>query len=218
MIVRESQLRVQDIPVERLHPNPWNPNRVAPEIYKKLRVYIEREGLVEPLVVRPAEQPGHYQILGGEHRARVAKELGMTHVPCAIVEVDDRRAKILTVNLNELKGQSVPALLAELVHDLSRELSLEDLESQLPYDLAQLEDLQDLLRIPDGLEAELAAEAERMERERPRVLSFAVSADDERVIEAAIELATKDAGVSSRGRALLTLAESFISSKSGGDA
>jgi hypothetical protein len=50
------------------------------------------------------------------------------------------------------------------------------------------------------------------------VLSFAVSADDERVIEAAIELATQATGVSSRGRALLALAESFISSKSGGDA
>jgi hypothetical protein len=49
------------------------------------------------------------------------------------------------------------------------------------------------------------------------VLSFAVSADEEQVVEAAIELATKDAGVSSRGRALLTLAESYISLKSGDD-
>jgi ParB family chromosome partitioning protein len=215
MIVRESQLRVQDIPVERLHPNPWNPNRVAPEMYAKLCAYIEREGLVEPLVVRPAEQPGHYQILGGEHRARIAKELGMTHVPCAIVELDDRRAKILTVNLNELKGQSVPALLAELVYDLSRELTLEDLESQLPYDLAQLEDLQDLLRIPDGLEAELAAEAERMERERPRILSFALSPEQAEVVEEAVKQALNDVAGTSRGAALTHMARVYLEREGG---
>ena len=73
-------------------------------------------------------------------------------MPCNVVELDDRRAKILSVNLNELKGQSVPSLLAELVHDLSRELSLDDLASQLPYDAAELEDLQELLKIPDGLD------------------------------------------------------------------
>jgi ParB family chromosome partitioning protein len=217
MIVRESQLRVQDIPVERLHPNPWNPNRVAPEMYTKLRAYIEREGMVEPLVVRPVEPPGHYQILGGEHRARIAKELGMTHVPCAIVEVDDRRAKILTINLNELKGQSVPALLAELVHDLSRELSLEDLETQLPYDLAQLEDLQGLLRIPDGLEAELAAEAERMERERPRILSFALSPEQAEIVEEAVTRALDAVAGTSRGAALTHMARAYLGRKGGGE-
>jgi ParB/RepB/Spo0J family partition protein len=214
-VVRESRLKVQDVPVERLHPNPWNPNRVPPEMYAKLRAYIEREGLVEPLVVRPAEEPGHYQILGGEHRARIAKELGMTHVPCAVVEVDDRRAKILTVNLNELKGQSVPALLAELVHDLSRDLSLEDLETQLPYDLAQLEDLQDLLRIPDGLEAELAAEAERMERERPRILSFALSPEQAEVVEEAITRALDDVAGTSRGAALTQMARVYLEREGG---
>jgi ParB/RepB/Spo0J family partition protein len=214
-VVRESRLKVQDIPVERLHANRWNPNRVSPEMYAKLRAYIEREGMVEPLVVRPAEEPGHYQILGGEHRARIAKELGMTHVPCAIVEVDDRRAKILTVNLNELKGQSVPALLAELVHDLSRELTLEDLESQLPYDMAQLEDLQDLLRIPDGLEAELAAEAEKMERERPRILSFALSPEQAEVVEEAITRALDDVAGTSRGAALTHMARVYLEREGG---
>lgn len=214
-MVRESRLKVQDIPVERLHANPWNPNRVAPEMYAKLRAYIEREGMVEPLVVRPVEPPGHYQILGGEHRWRIAKELGMRDVPCAIVEVDDRRAKILTVNLNELKGQSVPALLAELVHDLSRELTLEDLETQLPYDLAQLEDLQDLLRIPDGLEAELAAEAERMERERPRILSFALTPEQAEFVEEAVTRALDDVAGTSRGAALTQMARAYLGREGG---
>jgi ParB/RepB/Spo0J family partition protein len=208
-VVRESALKVVDLPVDRLRPNPWNPNRVPPEMFAKLRAYIEREGLVEPLVVRPAEA-GHYEILGGEHRWRVARELGYEAVPCAVVEMDDRRAKILSVNLNELKGQSLPHLLAELVHDLSRDLSIDDLASQLPYDVPELEDLQSLLQIPDGLEEELAAEAERMERERPRILSFAVSPAQEETVEEAIERAMMRVAGTSRGAALTFLAQSFL--------
>ncbi|MBZ0268989.1 ParB/RepB/Spo0J family partition protein, partial [bacterium] len=151
--VREGGLRIRELPVESLLPNPWNPNRVPAETFAKLRAYIEREGFVEPLVVRPLDKDT-FQILGGFHRWRIAKELAYESVPCVVVDVDDRRAKVLTVNLNELKGQSVPALLAELVHDLSKELSLDDLASQLPYTVPELEDLQDLLRIPDGLEAQ----------------------------------------------------------------
>jgi ParB/RepB/Spo0J family partition protein len=205
-VVWESGLKVVDLPVDRLSPNPWNVNRVSDEIFAKLREYIRRACFVEPLVVRPAE-PGHYQILGGEHRWRVAQELGYEAVPC---NLDDRRAKILSVNLNELKGQSVPSLLAELVHDLSRDLSVEDLSSQLPYDVPELEDMQDLLRIPDGLEDELAAEAERMERERPRILSFAVSPAQEETIEEAIDRAMMRVAGTSRGAALTFLAQSFL--------
>jgi ParB/RepB/Spo0J family partition protein len=212
-VVKESSLKVVDLPVSRLQPNPWNPNRVPPELFAKLRAYIEREGFVEPLVVRPAKEAGWYEILGGEHRWRVARELGYETVPCNVVTLDDRRAKVLSVNLNELKGQSVPALLAELIHDLSRDLSLDDLASQLPWDVTQLADLQQLLRIPDGLESELAAEAERMERERPRVLAFALSPEQEAVVEAAITQALADVAGTSRGAALTHIAQHYLREK-----
>jgi ParB-like chromosome segregation protein Spo0J len=206
-VVRESTLKVADLPVESLAPNPWNPNRVPPELYGKLRAYIQREGFVEPLVVRKKGEG--YEILGGFHRWSIARELGYAAVPCVVVDVDDRRAKILSVNLNELKGQSVPALLAELIHDLSRELTLDDLASQLPYQVPELEDLLKLLQIPDGLEAQLEAEAERMERERVRVLSFAVSAEQEAVVEEALTRAAGAAG-SSRAAALVHVARKFL--------
>jgi hypothetical protein len=114
------------------------------------------------------------------------------------------------MNLNELKGQSLPHLLAELVHDLSRELTLDDLASQLPYDLGELRDLQDLLRIPDGLEAQLAAEAERMERERPQVLSFVLSADQAATVEDAVRRAIDDTPGSTRGAAVTHLAATYL--------
>ena len=204
----DEKLTIQEIGVEKLTPNPWNPNRMSEEMQAKLKVYIEREGFVEPLVVRPKGE--RYEILGGYHRWGIAKELGYETVPCVVLDLDDRRAKILSVNLNEMKGQSLPNLLANLVHDLSKELTLEDLESQLPYSISELKDSIELLKIPDGLEAYLDAEAERQERERPTILSFVV--EDADTVERAIAKAQENGG-HTRGRALVDIARSYLESE-----
>jgi len=200
------KLTVVEIGVEKLTPNPWNPNRMSEAMRAKLKVYLQREGFVEPLVVRPLGES--YQILGGFHRWEIAKELGYSTVPCVVVRVDDKRAKILTINLNEMKGQSLPTLLADLVHDLSKELVLEDLEKQLPYSLDELKDSLDLLKIPDGLDDFLRAEAERQARERPQILTFVV--EDADVIERAIELAKRKHEVGTRGAALVAIARAYV--------
>ncbi len=200
------KLTVGEIGVDRLTPNPWNPNRMSESMRAKLKRYLEREGFVEPLVVRA--HGDRYQILGGFHRWEIAKELGYGTVPCVVIDVDDKRAKILTVNLNEMKGQSLPTLLANLVHDLSKELVLEDLEKQLPYSLDELRDSLDLLKIPDGLDEFLKQETERQARERPQILTFVV--DDAEVIERAIEAAKREHGIGTRGKALVAIARAYL--------
>ncbi len=208
MTKADEKLTIREIGVEKLTPNAWNPNRMSEEMQAKLKVYIEREGFVEPLVAR--RQGEDYEILGGYHRWGIAKELGYETVPCVVLELDDRRAKILSVNLNEMKGQSLPNLLANLVHDLSKELTLDDLESQLPYSISELKDSLELLKIPDGLEAYLNEEAERQERERPTILSFVV--DDAETVERAIVKAQETHGGQTRGRALVDIARRYLGS------
>ncbi|MDH4036392.1 MAG: ParB N-terminal domain-containing protein [Candidatus Krumholzibacteria bacterium] len=203
------KLTVVEIGVEKLTPNPWNPNRMSESMRGKLKAYLKREGFVEPLVVRPLGEG--YQILGGFHRWEIAKELGYATVPCVVVEVDDKRAKILTINLNEMKGQSLPTLLANLVHDLSKELVLEDLEKQLPYSLDELKDSLDLLKIPDGLEDFLKGEAERQARERPQILTFVV--EDAETVERAIEAAKRGQGLGTRGAALVAIARAYLAAE-----
>jgi len=114
----------------------------------------------------------------------------------------------LTINLKEMKGQSLPTLLANLVHDLSKELVLEDLEKQLPYSLDELRDSLDLLKIPDGLDDFLKQEAERQARERPQILTFVV--EDADVVEAAIETVKRRQGIGTRGKALTAIARAYL--------
>lgn len=207
--VRESSLKVKDLPVEQVQPNRWNVNRVPPEIFAKLREYVKKVGFLEPIVVRSLDA-GKYEIIGGEHRWRIANELGLRTVPAAIVELDEKQARIASLNLNEMHGGFVPSLLAELLHELSGNTSIEDLASMLPWDESQLADFEDLLRVPDGLMEELQADADRMERERPRVLSFVVSAQQEVIVEEAVTKALTDVAGTSRGAALTKMAQSYM--------
>ncbi len=201
------RLEIVHLPVGQIHANPWNPNRVAPETMHKLREYMRREGIVQPIIVRRVGD--HWQILDGFHRWTLCKdELGLAEVPCVVVDVDDKRAKMMTVNLNELSGDPVPHLMAELIHDLSRDTSLEDLSTILPYGEDELRDFEALLQLPDGLEAFVEEQAEREAKEAPKVVSFVV--DDPAPIEAAIEHAMECIeGKNRRGRALAMLAETY---------
>jgi len=202
-----NKLNVQELPVDKLQPNPWNPNRMSQEMRHKLKEYIKKEGFVEPIVVRPKDDG--YEILGGFHRWSIARELEYQTIPCVVIELDDKRARILSVNLNEMKGQSLPNLLAELVHDLSKEITLEDLETLLPYSINELKDSLELLKIPAGLEAFLDEEMAKQEINKPQILTFVV--DDAEPVEKAIAVSlAKIQTKPTRGRALIDICRMYM--------
>lgn len=206
--VDHARLEVVHIPCGAIDPAPWNPNRVPPETMHKLREYIRTAGLVQPLIVRPIGD--RYQMVGGHHRLQVCRDdLGYTEVPCVVVDVDERRAKILAINLNELSGEPVPSLMAEIVHDLARDTSIDDLATTLPYSKAELRDFEQLLQLPAGLEEWVQAEAERTARDAPKMVTFVV--EDEAIIDQAVAHAMDGlTGTNRRGRALGVIAAAYV--------
>ena len=114
------------IKTESIVPNDYNPNVVVEDNMAKLRVEIARKGLPEPIIVR-SRGDGGYTIVDGEHRWRICRELGWQEIPCIVQDYDDKEAKIKTVQLNYLRGQAVPVLLASLIHDLNKEIPLAEL-------------------------------------------------------------------------------------------
>lgn len=207
-------LKIVDLPVGQLIPNPWNVNRMTADIEHKLTEYIRREGLVEPMVVRPhPTEAERHEILGGFHRWKICKDkLGYATMPCVVVDLDDKRAKILSINLNEMSGEPVPGLLSELLHDLNRELAIEDLETLLPYDASAIEDALELLKLPDGLDKMLEEEAARDEAEAPVIVSIVLDKKQAVVVEAAMERAIREIGAikNRKGRAVELMAAAYL--------
>ena len=216
----KKQMEVVQIPVGELRPNPWNVNRVAKEMMKKLTAYLKREGMVEPIVVRPhPDQEGRYQILGGYHRWSICKdELGYDTVPCVVVEgLDDKRAKILSINLNSMSGETVPSLLSDLLHDLEQEMPLLDLEATLPYDKGEIVDFLDLMQLPEGFADDLEGDAEQKDKDAPTVLTIVLDKTQAELWEVALRIAADEVSGSRnpKARTLEHLCVSFVDDRGG---
>jgi len=220
--MKNAATNVVELDVHDLTPNPWNVNRMAKAMMRKLAAYLKREGLVEPIVVRPhPKMEGKYEILGGFHRWQICKdELGYDTVPCVVVEgLDDKRAKVLSVNLNSMSGETVPSLLSNLLHDLEQEMPLPDMEATLPYDSGEIVDFLSLMQIPEGFADDLEAEAQRQDKDAPTVLTLVLDKKQAALWKEVLELASTEVGDARnpRARTLELLAERYCAAAATSD-
>jgi ParB family chromosome partitioning protein len=97
-----------EIPIKDIKPNPNQPrtNFNKDEI-EELAASIEREGLLQPLLVRRVPSGG-YQIIAGERRWQACKMLGMEKVPVRIKEADSDKAIELAIVENVQRSDLNP--------------------------------------------------------------------------------------------------------------
>ena len=199
-----------DLPLSRLHPNPWNSRRMTDERFGNLKAYMKRVGCVVPLVARELDRDnGTYEILGGEHRWRAAKAIGLKSVPVVVVDCPETaEAKMLSVNLNHLEGADDPALLFKTLTDIASSISVEDAIKVMPFQ----ED--DFRRIAGKLDKEIDAASTMVEKgasgtDAPTVdkdvLYVVVTVDEKRQIEAAISATMSSMKLNRQGEALAHL-------------
>lgn len=194
------------IKTDLIVPNTYNPNIVAEDILAKLRAEIAQNGLKSPILVR-SRGSGGYEIVDGYHRWLICRELGMAAIPCIIQDFDDAESKIKCIQMNYMRGSPVPIKLASLIHDLNREIKLEDLAKRLPYTEPQLMNDLELLKLPENYGSELEEQALKEEAELPSVISFVVYKKQLETIEKAIETATKGLPKGAKNIKALALAD-----------
>jgi hypothetical protein len=130
------------VPIERIHPNRWNPNVQPAWIYQKELKSIKKFGFVDPLTVREIGV-ADFEIIDGEHRWKGAKELGWTELPCwNLGLVDDADAEELTVVLNETRGAPNEQKLAMLLDDLIKRRGDEDVVRDImPFNRTRFDEI-----------------------------------------------------------------------------
>ncbi|HZA23002.1 MAG TPA: ParB N-terminal domain-containing protein [Dehalococcoidia bacterium] len=124
-------MKVTDLPPEQLKEAPWNPNRMDEAMLQKLRDSLIRYGLVQNLVVRPLEEDC-YEVLSGNQRLQVLRELQRSPVPCVVVDLDDAHARLLSQALNRIAGSDDLGLRAELLQKVLEELPQSEVLKLLP--------------------------------------------------------------------------------------
>ena len=80
-----------DVDIDLLRPNPFQPRTQMDDArIEELARSIKRHGVIQPIVVRKAENGG-YEIIAGERRWRASQRAGLLKVPVVVRDIPDDR-------------------------------------------------------------------------------------------------------------------------------
>lgn len=148
------------IDVDQIDRNPYQPRcDFEPAALEELRQSIETHGLLQPLVVRRAED--RFQLIAGERRLRAVKAAGWAQVAVQIRDVDDRQLAELAIveniqrkDLNPLeKAASFQRYLQQY------QCTQEELARRVKIDRSTIANLIRLLELPETVQQALRAGA-----------------------------------------------------------
>lgn len=115
---------IKAVPIEKIVPNSYNPNSVAPPEMKLLYDSIKEDGYTMPIVCYYVEEDDTYVIVDGFHRYRImldypdirAREKGL--LPVAVIDksLDNRMAS--TIRHNRARGSHDVDLMSTIVKEL----------------------------------------------------------------------------------------------------
>ncbi len=144
---------VRELPVARIRPNPYQPRTdFAEEDLERLVESIRENGLLQPLVVRPAGG-NEWEIVAGERRYRALEELGRESAPAVVRELTDRQMLVLALVENLQRENLSPVEEARGYHQLMEDFDLTQAEvaERVGRDRTTVANTIRLLRLPDGV-------------------------------------------------------------------
>jgi ParB family transcriptional regulator, chromosome partitioning protein len=137
--IRDGELR--ELPIDLLDRGRYQPRtRFEPKALESLADSIRAQGVVQPIVVRPAKAGGRFEIIAGERRWRAAQMAGVQTVPAVVRDIADDAA-----------------LAIALIENIQRE------------DLNPLEEARALRRLIDEFEMTHQAAADAVGRSRAAI-------------------------------------------------
>lgn len=93
-----------DIPIDEIKPSPYQPRMMF--VLEDIKGSIMRDGVLVALTVR--KKDGYYELVDGERRWRLAKELGYKTIPCNVIDIDDDTARRMVWKVNTLRKDYEP--------------------------------------------------------------------------------------------------------------
>jgi len=120
-----SEHQLRELPVDLIERGRFQPRtRIAPEALEELTQSIRARGVVQPIVVRPAQDGRHFEIIAGERRWRAAQAAGLSAIPAVVREVPDDAALAIALIENIQREDLNPIEEASAVGRLIEEFSL----------------------------------------------------------------------------------------------
>ena len=152
-------LRLVEIPVDAIVPNPRQPRKIFDEdALEELKVSVREVGFLQPISVREVGA-GSYEIVAGERRWRAAQALGYDIIPALVRDTRDEAMlrdalleNIHRVNLNPLEEA---AAYAQLLEEFG--VTQEQLARSIGRSRPQISNTIRLLKLPAKVQNRVAA-------------------------------------------------------------
>ena len=117
--------QVVNLDIGLIDKNPYQTRYVFDEdMLIELKESIKQHGVVQPVVVRPAEEEGRYILVLGERRLRASKMAGKDTIPALVRRVSPQQAAEMTVLENVVREDLNPLEQAEAFRLLSQQFNL----------------------------------------------------------------------------------------------
>jgi ParB family chromosome partitioning protein len=116
---------VVNLAITDIDKNPFQTRYIADDdALEELANSIKVNGVVQPIVVRPADDEGRYVLILGERRLHASKQAGKTHIPAMVRRVSEQQAAEMTIVENLQRQDLTPLEQAEAFRVLSNEFNL----------------------------------------------------------------------------------------------
>lgn len=180
--------QIQFIPHDLIKPNPQQPRvRFDYNELEGLACSIRANGLLQPINVRVLEN-GEFELISGERRLRAARMIGMTKIPCIVMNVSDQQSALFAIIENVQRENLDFFEEAVAIERLMTEygLSQDEIAEKLGKAPSTLSNKLRLLRLPDEIRDKISY-AGLSERHARALLTLPENNTRKRVLDLVIE-------------------------------
>ena len=149
----KANTQIQFLPHELIKPNPQQPRvRFDYNELEGLACSIRANGLLQPISVRLLEN-NEFELISGERRLRAARMIGMTKIPCIVMNASDQQSALFAIIENVQRENLDFFEEAVAIERLMTEygLSQDEISEKLGKAPSTLSNKLRLLRLPDEI-------------------------------------------------------------------
>ena len=176
---------VANLAISDIDKNPFQTRYVEDDdALEELADSIKAQGVVQPIVVRPAQEAGRYVLILGERRLHASKKVGKTHIPALVRRVSEQQAAEMTIIENLQREDLSPLEQAQAFKVLSTQFNLtqDQIAQRVGLSRASIANYMRLLKLPREV-MEMLAEKRINFAQAKELLKLG---DNDRIAEAAL--------------------------------
>lgn len=184
----KANCQIQLLPHEAILPNPHQPRvRFDYDRLEGLAGSIRTSGMLQPINVRVLSD-GKYELISGERRLRAARMVGMSKIPCVVMNVSDQQSALFAI-IENVQRQNLDffeeaVAIEKLMVDHG--MTQEDISKKLGKAQSTLSNKLRLLRLPEELRDKISCNG-LTERHARALLTLPDNATRSRILDIIIE-------------------------------